>query len=220
MGENSVYCLPAIAVACYLLIELVKAVTGGAASWKSFYPVLSAFIGMGLGAAPCFRIDPRMDFRILAGGNSDRGCKTGFPLPAAIRSENACRNFFIAMRKMTPKNKDVKGKGGEWKMGSVISTVFTACATVASGMILFFLQRFLTRQQKKEEQRDAAKAKETALLFRSLDALGKLSMANGVALRDGKTNGELTLALSEWEKVQRQMYDYLISSHAKNSTGI
>ncbi len=104
-------------------------------------------------------------------------------------------------------------------MGSVISTVFTACATVASGMILFFLQRFLTRQQKKEEQRDAAKAKETALLFRSLDALGKLSMANGVALRDGKTNGELTLALSEWEKVQRQMYDYLISSHAENSAG-
>ncbi len=104
-------------------------------------------------------------------------------------------------------------------MGSVISTVFTACATVASGMILFFLQRLLTRQQKKEEQRDAAKAKETVLLFRSLDALGKLSMANGVALRDGKTNGELTLALSEWEKVQRQMYDYLISSHAENSAG-
>ena len=43
------------------------------------------------------------------------------------------------------------------KMGSVISIVFTAGATVVSGMVLFLLQRFLTRQQKKEEQRDAVK---------------------------------------------------------------
>ena len=66
MGENSVYCLPAIAVACYLLIELVKAVTGGAASWKSFYPVLSAFIGMGLGAA-LFFVDPEWISESLPG---------------------------------------------------------------------------------------------------------------------------------------------------------
>jgi len=71
------------------------------------------------------------------------------------------------------------------KMGSVISIVFTAGATVVSGMVLFFLQRFLTRQQKKEEQRDAVKTKETVLLFQSLKALGKLSVANSIALRDG-----------------------------------
>lgn len=104
-------------------------------------------------------------------------------------------------------------------MGSVITTVLTAGASVASGMLVFFLQRFLTKQQKKEELRDAAKAEETVLLFRLLDALGKLSVANGVALRDGRTNGELALALSEFDKVQRQMYDYLISSHAESSSG-
>lgn len=104
-------------------------------------------------------------------------------------------------------------------MGSVISIVFTAGATVVSGMVLFLLQRFLTRQQKKEEQRDAVKTKETVLLFQSLKALGKLSMANGIALRDGKTNGELTVALREFEEAERQMYDYLVSSHAENYSG-
>jgi len=104
-------------------------------------------------------------------------------------------------------------------MGSAISIVFTIGTTVASGMVLFLLQRFLTRQQKKEEQRDAVKAKETVLLFQSLNALGKLSVANSIALRDGKTNGEMTAALCEFEKAERQMYDYLVSSHAGSFSG-
>lgn len=81
------------------------------------------------------------------------------------------------------------------------------------------LQRFLTRQQKKEEQRDAVKTKETVLLFQSLKALGKLSVANSIALRDGRTNGELAAALREFEEAERQMYDYLVSSHAENYSG-
>lgn len=102
------------------------------------------------------------------------------------------------------------------KMGSVITAVFTVGTTVASGMVLFLVQRFLTRQQKKENQRDAAKARETVLLFQSLNALGKLAVANSIALRDGKTNGELSAALDEFERTEKQMYDYLVSSHAEN----
>lgn len=66
MGENSVYCLPAIAVVCYLLIELVKAVTGGTDSLKNFYPILSAFIGMGLGTA-LFFVNPEWISESLPG---------------------------------------------------------------------------------------------------------------------------------------------------------
>ena len=42
-------------------------------------------------------------------------------------------------------------------MGSWISALLTAGTTIVSGLILFFLQRFLTKQQRKEEQRDSAK---------------------------------------------------------------
>ena len=104
-------------------------------------------------------------------------------------------------------------------MGSVIAVILTVGTSVASGMVLFLVQRFLTRQQKKEEARDAAKAKETELLFRLLNALGKLSVANSIALRDGKMNGGLTTALAEFEKTERQMYEYLVSSHAETYSG-
>lgn len=99
-------------------------------------------------------------------------------------------------------------------MNSAISMILTCAATIISGMILFLLQRFLTRQQKKEEQNERAKATESTLILRSLNALGKLTVANSIALRDGKTNGEMGAALREYEKVEEEMYQYLITSRS------
>lgn len=99
-------------------------------------------------------------------------------------------------------------------MNSAISMILTCAATITSGMILFLLQRFLTRQQKKEEQNERAKETENTLILRSLNALGKLTVANSIALRDGKTNGEMGTALREYEKVEEEMYQYLITSRS------
>lgn len=98
-------------------------------------------------------------------------------------------------------------------MNEVISTIVTSAATVISGLVLFFLKRFFHRQQEKEELRDRAKSDETALILRSLNALGKLTLANSIALRDGKTNGEMSCALNEYKAVEEELYRYLISNH-------
>ena len=90
-------------------------------------------------------------------------------------------------------------------MGTVISAVLTAATTVVSGVVLFLVTRFLNRQQSGEERRDAEKAQETALILQSLNALGKLSVANSIALRDGKTNGEMSAALREVEQMESRL---------------
>lgn len=100
-------------------------------------------------------------------------------------------------------------------MNEAVTTILTSCATIISGTILFLLKRFLSRQQKREEERDISKAKENSLVLRSLNALGKLTVANSIALRDGKTNGEMSSALHEYEDVEKEMYEYLISSRNK-----
>lgn len=100
-------------------------------------------------------------------------------------------------------------------MNEVITTILTSSATLVSGTILFLLKRFLSNQQKREEERDLSKSKENALVLRSLNALGKLTVANSIALRDGKTNGEMTSALHEYEDVEKELYEYLISSRGK-----
>ena len=60
---------------------------------------------------------------------------------------------------------------------------------------------------------ESVKATQTALILKSLNALGKLTVANSIALRDGKTNGELKSALTEYEVVEKELYEYLISTH-------
>lgn len=96
-------------------------------------------------------------------------------------------------------------------MTPVLSVLITSGASIRSGLILFLLQRLPKQQQKAEEARDRNKATQTALILKSLNALGKLTVANSIALRDGKTNGELKAALTEYETVEKELYAYLIS---------
>lgn len=109
-------------------------------------------------------------------------------------------------------------KGGDrTSMNTAISLIISSLATIVSGIVLFYLKKMISNHHKTEEERDASKAEETLLILRSLDALGKLTVANSIALRDGKSNGELSSALGEYEKVQAEMYRYLLSSHTKHT---
>lgn len=100
-------------------------------------------------------------------------------------------------------------------MDKVISTIFTIIATVVSGIILFILTRFLSKQEIKEKQDLSIKEEETAIILEFLNALGKLSVANCVALRDGKTNGEINTALSTFEDADKKLYEYLVRTHSQ-----
>lgn len=98
-------------------------------------------------------------------------------------------------------------------MDTAITLLVTSVASIFSGMVLFLIQRFFKNQQRKDEEREKDKAMQTALILKSLNALGKLTVANSIALRDGKTNGELKSALAEYEDVEKELYDYLICIH-------
>ena len=98
-------------------------------------------------------------------------------------------------------------------MNTAITLLITSAASVFSGTVLFLIQRYFKNQQRKDEEREKDKATQTALILKSLNALGKLTVANRIALRDGKTNGELKSALTEYEVVEKELYEYLISTH-------
>ena len=98
-------------------------------------------------------------------------------------------------------------------MDSLINSVVTLFATIISGVVLFLLKRFINDHRKKELDRDLKKEQDNALVLRSIKALGNLTVANSIALRDGKTNGELKSALAEYKSVEKEMYEYLITHH-------
>lgn len=97
----------------------------------------------------------------------------------------------------------------------MISIIVSVCANIISGMVLFFLQRFFKKKQKKDEERDRAKAKENMLILKSIDAVGKLTYADAVAIRDGKTNGEMKEAMKAYAEVKDELYEYLLEQNSK-----
>lgn len=97
----------------------------------------------------------------------------------------------------------------------ILTIVLSIMASVISGMALYFLQRFFKRKDKKDEKRDAVKAKVNMLIMENIKAVGQLTVANAIALRDGKTNGEMHAALAEYERVEKETYQYLLERNAQ-----
>lgn len=97
----------------------------------------------------------------------------------------------------------------------VLTIILSITASVISGMALFFLQRFFKKKDKKDENRDAVKAKENILIMKSINAVGKLTVANSIALRDGKTNGEMHEAMDEYSEVYKELYTYLLERNSR-----
>ena len=97
----------------------------------------------------------------------------------------------------------------------MIAIIMSICASIISGMVLFFLQRFFKKKQKVDDERDRAKAKENMLILKSIDAVGKLTYADAVAIRDGKTNGEMKEAMKAYAEVKDELYEYLLEQNSK-----
>ena len=97
----------------------------------------------------------------------------------------------------------------------VASIIISVCASIISGMVLFFLQRFFKKKQKVDEERDRAKAKENVLIRKRREAVGELTYADAVAIRDGKTNGEMKEAMKAYAEVKDELYEYLLEQNSK-----
>lgn len=97
----------------------------------------------------------------------------------------------------------------------MVAIIISVASSIVSGMAVFFLQRYFKRRQKEDEEAQARKERENLLLMKSLHAVGKLTMANSIALRDGKTNGEMHTALEEYEAADKEMYEFLLEQNAK-----
>ncbi len=98
----------------------------------------------------------------------------------------------------------------------MVATIISICASVISGMVLFFLQRFFKKKAKKDEERDAAKARENLLILKSIDAVGKLTYADAIAIRDGKTNGEMKSAIEAYKKADEELYEFLLEQSVRD----
>ncbi len=96
-----------------------------------------------------------------------------------------------------------------------LSIIVSVLASIISGMVLFFLKKYFDKKERSDKEKEKAKAKENVLILKSIDAIGKLTYANSIAIRDGKTNGELRAAIKDYNEVKDELYEYLLEQNAK-----
>lgn len=102
----------------------------------------------------------------------------------------------------------------------MVAITISILASIISGMVLFFLQKYFKKKEVKEEARDKSYAKKDALVIKSINAVGKLTVANSLALKGGKTNGEMEDALDNYKEVESEMLDFLIDNSTKKGDWI
>ena len=84
-----------------------------------------------------------------------------------------------------------------------------------SGIVLYTFKKSSKKREEIEKQKHEQAIAENILILRSLNAVGKLTVENSVALRDGKTNHTLKVALEEYEAIQKELYNYLLNVNAR-----
>jgi hypothetical protein len=94
------------------------------------------------------------------------------------------------------------------------SIIISIGASLVSGSAIFLLQRYFKRKDKSDEKRDAVKARESILILKSINSIGKLTYANTLAIIGGKQNGELHGAMETYAEVSDELYNYLLEQNA------
>jgi len=102
---------------------------------------------------------------------------------------------------------------------------------IASALIIWFIQQSYIRREKERDaerlaelkhrdefdrqrdretkERGEARKQETLLTMRMIKAIGKLSYANSVAIREGKVNGVLEEAMMYYKDASDEMSNFL-----------
>ena len=99
---------------------------------------------------------------------------------------------------------------------NIAAIIISIASSIVSGLVIYFLKKYFDKKEAKDNKKEELKRKENILILKSIDAIGKLTYANSIAVRDGKTNGELKEGLKAYNDVKKDMYDYLLEQNSIN----
>ena len=97
---------------------------------------------------------------------------------------------------------------------NLLSIVLSTVSALISGSVLFFLQRHFKKRDADDNEHSDARKRENILILKSIKVIGELTEANSIAIRDGKTNGELKHALADYGKIDEELYEFLLEQNS------
>ena len=101
-------------------------------------------------------------------------------------------------------------------MEHLISIIVSVLASIFTGLMLFFIQRYFKKADARAEKEEARREKKDVLMLKSLRAIGELTVANAIAVKEGKQNGEMHKAMVDFEVIDKELDDFLIHATVKS----
>lgn len=93
---------------------------------------------------------------------------------------------------------------------------FVSISAVVTSTITGILALFIKKQFDKVERKEDEKIEATMVKMRTMQAIGELSYATGIAVRDGKVNGEMTSAIATYQGARAELDEFILRKHAEN----
>lgn len=98
----------------------------------------------------------------------------------------------------------------------IIELLESVGSAILTPVILAIIGVYIKKSFDRMEARGNARVNENIVTMRYLQSLGTLTYATGKAVRDGKTNGEMTTALEGFEVRKNELEDFLVQTNAQH----
>lgn len=92
---------------------------------------------------------------------------------------------------------------------------FIGIGGLITSVILIFINLFIKNQITEIEKRGETRIQENYIMMRYLQSLGALTYATGVAVKDGRVNGEMTEAMEGFRDAKEDLDCFLVKQNAE-----
>ena len=100
-------------------------------------------------------------------------------------------------------------------MTEVLVGLICTAVSALGGALLYFLQKHFKKMEKYTEASEDRRTKKDLLVLKSLKAIGDLTCANAIAIKNGHCNGELDEAKKSFESVEKELNAFILESAVK-----
>lgn len=90
-----------------------------------------------------------------------------------------------------------------------IATIITLITSITSSVIAGCIMLRINRRAKKEDERDAAREKETYLMLKNLKAQGGVLVKIATCVKNDRVNGDMEAALKYQSDMKHELENFL-----------
>lgn len=98
-------------------------------------------------------------------------------------------------------------------------TTYISLGSLLTAALVAYIGNYMRKRFDAMEKKGETRVQETIIKMKALQAIGQLTYATSIAVKDGKVNGEMASAIETYRDAKIELDDFIIRGHAENKEG-